>query len=417
MPSRKYSIEWIAVLAVFTVIIFATAAPGQTEKILYSFRGTDGGSPGAGLIFDASGNLYGTTALWGTYGYGTAFELSPTSGGGWTEKVLHDFGNGKDGQSPEAGLVFDASGNLYGTTYQGGIYDFGMVFALAPEASGGWTERVLYNFENSDTGQCPTAGLIFDASGDLYGTAFGGVCGGEGVVFELTRKAGGGWSEKVLYDFQDDYLEGKYPEGGLIFGSHGILYGTTQLGGVYGSGTVFELAPGKDGSWAENLPHSFNDNGKDGKYPQAGLVLDTAGNLYGTTYEGGNATTCSTVSCGTVFELKPKADGGWTEKLLHSFNDNGTDGYNPVAGLILDAAGNLYGTTTFGGAYNAGTVFGLSPAVDGSWTETILYSFNNNGVDGNGPSSGLVFDSAGNLYGTTQYGGPEGYGTVFEITP
>ena len=282
--------------------------------------------------------------------------------------MLHSFGNGTDGRGPVGGLIFDAAGNLYGMTIQGGTYCSGS--------------------------------------------------GGCGTVFELTPAAGGSWTEQVLYSFCPQGLpcttDGYYPRAGLIFDGAGNLYGTTDNGGTYHDGTVFELTPAAGGTWTEKVLHNFNLNGTDGALPLGSLILDAAGNLYGTTSNGGTYT-----SRGTVFELTPTAGGGWTETVLHSFG-NGTDGVTPEAGLIFDAAGNLYGTTTGGGTYYGGTVFELTPAAGGGWTEQVLHSFGS-GTDGAYADTGLIFDAAGNLYGTTDDGGtytscPGGCGTVFEIT-
>jgi uncharacterized repeat protein (TIGR03803 family) len=330
------------------------------------------------------------------------------------ERVLHNFAaNGTDGYYPEAGLIVDAAGNLYGTTVAGGAYNSGTVFELTPAAGGGWTEKVLYSFSGNGTdGRAPYAGLIFDAAGNLYGTTQYGGTYGLGTVFELTPAGGGSWTEKVLYSFSGNGTDGATPEAGLIFDAAGNLYGTTYQGGTYGYGTVFELTPAGGGGWTEQVLHSFNNNGADGSLPAAGLIFDAAGNLYGTTSYGGTY-----FYYGTVFELTPAAGGGWTEQVLHSFNNNGTDGITPLsAGLIFDAAGNLYGTTFAGGTYGYGTVFELTPAGGGSWTEKVLHNFGN-GTDGAGPLAGLIFDAAGNLYGTTGGGSSYGDGTVFELTP
>ena len=404
----------LALAMVFTLtVLLNQSAQAQTlpadgswtEKLLHSFNGTDGSVPDAGLIFDTAGNLYGTTYYGGTYDYGTVFELTrshDTAHGGWTEKVLHSF-NGADGGNLFGGLILDAFGNLYGTGNAGG-FGFGTVFELTRSpntAGGGWTEKVLHSFNGTD-GAVPDAALIFDAAGNLYGTTTYG--GGLGNVFELTPAAGGGWTEKVLYNV------GNVPFGGLIFDSAGNLYGTTYYGGTYGHGAVFELTPVADGSWTEEVLYSFHNNDADGAGPYPTLIFDAAGNLYGTTYNGGF------YGYGTVFELMPAAGGGWTEKVLHSFN--GTDGAYLFGGLIFDAAGNLYGTTVVGGSHGYGTVFELTPAAGGNWTEKVLYSFHNNGTDGAEPGwASLIFDAAGNLYGTTLDGGTYGYGTVFEITP
>ena len=342
MQGKTLSIGLRAVLAIIAATLFVTSTWAQThEQVLHSFgNGMDGQFPYAGLIFDTSGNLYGTTNFGGTYTFGTVFELTPIAGGGWTEKVLYSFGNGTDGAYPEAGLIFDAVGNLYGTTYGGGTYGTGTVFELTPTGGGSWTEKVLHNFNDNGTdGFYPYAGLIFDAAGNLYGTTSQGGTYGDGTVFELTPAAGGVWTEKVLYSFNANGTDGTAPQAGLIFDAAGNLYGTTNQGGTYLSGTVFELTPAGGGVWTETVLHNFNDNGTDGAYPYAGLIFDGAGNLYGTTDGGG------TYFGGTVFELTPAAGGSWTEKVLHNFNPNSTDGYEPYAGLIFDAAGNLYGTT------------------------------------------------------------------------
>jgi uncharacterized repeat protein (TIGR03803 family) len=402
MPVRKPSIRLMATLAIFTVMLSVTSTGAAAqEKVLHSFNndGTDGTLPQAGLIFDGAGNLYGTTSGGGSSNNGTVFELTPAGGGTWTEKVLYSFHGGADGNSPRAGLIFDGAGNLYGTTYNGGTNDAGTVFELTPAGGGTWTEKVLWTF-NDTNGSNPQAGLIFDAAGNLYGTTRNGGTSDNGTVFELTPAAGGTWTEQVLWRFGTG-TDGTDPRGGLIFDGAGNLYGTTSLGGSSRVGVAFELTPAGGGTWTEKVLHNFG-SGTDGSGPQSGLIFDTAGNLYGTTYQGG------TYNLGTLFELTPAGGGTWTEKLLHSFG-NGTDGANPYAELIFDTAGDLYGTTYKGGSYGGGTVFRLN-----TQGETLLYSFS--GTDGDGPIAGLVLDAGGNLYGTTYQGGASNYGAVFEIT-
>src|SRR5271165_1152285 len=342
MRGKRLSIGLRAVLAIFAATLFVTSALATAqETVLHSFNNTDGANPYAGLIFDAAGNLYGTTYLGGTgsclyggSGCGTVFELSPNGSGGWTEQVLHYFShNGTDGIEPFGGLIIDAAGNLYGTTQEGGTHSGGTVFELSPGAGGTWTEQVLHNFSGTD-GNYPGAGLIFDAAGNLYGTTYTGGTYSIGTVFELSPQAGGGWTETVLHNFDATGTDGAFPEAGLIFDAAGNLYGTTFEGGTYGSGTVFELTPGMGGTWTEQVLWSFNDNGTDGTNPLAGLTIDAAGNLYGTTEQGGS------YGWGTVFELTPGAGGVWTEQVLHAFNNNGTDGLAPVGGLIFDGVRN-----------------------------------------------------------------------------
>jgi uncharacterized repeat protein (TIGR03803 family) len=249
-----------------------------------------------------------------------------------------------------------------------------------------------------------------DSSGNLYGTTFGGGASGYGTVFELSPAASGTWTEKFLYSFKGGSYDGLFPFAGLIMDSSGNLYGTTQGGGASGWGTVFELSP--RGTWNETILYSFS-GGNDGATPAAGLIMDSNGNLYGTTVEGGASRN------GTVFELSPPttADGPWNETVLHAFK-GGNDGAAPYAGLIMDSSGNLYGTTGGGGASGWGTVFELSPPTFGPlsrpWNETVLYAFKG-GNDGVDPLGGLIMDSQGNLYGTTSGGRALGYGTVFEL--
>ena len=412
MRVKRPSIRWMATLTIFTAILFVTSTWATAEeKVLHNFNadGMDGENPYAGLIFDAAGNLYGMTGRGGTSRYGTVFELTPAAGGTWTEKVLWRFSAGTDGGYPYGDLILDGAGNLYGTTSVGGTYGNGTVFELTPAAGGTWTEKVLYSFNYTD-GAIPRAGLIFDGAGNLYGTTSGGGTSQYGTVFELTPAAGGTWTEKVLWSFGSG-TDGATPYAGLIFDPAGNLYGTTLQGGTHGGtgrgGTVFELTPAAGGTWTEKVLWSF-DSGTDGANPVADLIFDGAGNLYGTTSDGGTYG-----YRGTVFELTPAAGGTWTEQVLWSFG-SGTDGAYPRSTLIFDAAGNLYGTTSNGGTSSYGAVFELTPAAGGAWTEQVLWSFGS-GTDGIFPYPGLIFDGAGNLYGTTYAGGAYNYGTVFEI--
>jgi uncharacterized repeat protein (TIGR03803 family) len=443
MRGKRISIGLRSALAIFTLTLLVTSTQAASqERVLHSFgNGADGALPFAALTIDAAGNLYSTTAGGGTYNGGTVYGLTRVAARGWTEKVLYSFcpqSYCPDGASPLAGLILDAAGNLYGTTWLGGAYGLGTVFELTPTAGGGWTETVLYSFGANGPFDAafPYAGLIFDAAGNLYGTTYQGgnfsaYCSdyGCGTVFELTPNGSGGWTETVLYSFcsQTNCTDGASPPASLIFDAAGNLYGTTYAGGVYnlcyqntGCGTVFEMTPTAAGGWTERVLHSFG-SGTDGAGPYAGVISDAVGNLYGTTVEGG------TYNYGTVFEMTPTPGGGWTEKALHSFNNNGTDGLNAFTGLILKAGSHLYGTTKYGGTYDDGTAFELKPspnAAGGGWSEQVLHSFGS-GTDGVNPWSSLIFDSAGNLYGTTELGGTYyncnggtlTCGTVFEITP
>jgi uncharacterized repeat protein (TIGR03803 family) len=324
------------------------------------------------------------------------------------ETVLHHFHFGTDGAAPYGRLISDAAGNLYGTTAIGGMYGAGTVFELTnPEAPAGWTESILYNFSRGSDGSEPVAGLIFDSAGNLYGTTFAGGAYNAGTVYELTPGKGGSWSETVLYSFAGG-ADGEGPEGDLTFDRAGNLFGTTTFGGSPGLGIVFELMAGQNGVWTETVLHSFMFN--EGYYPRAGVIFDKNGSLYGTLGSG------TTFRAGAVFRLKPKNGDGWTEETLYAFT-GGIDGNGPICRLIL-FQGKLYGTTVNGGAFYNGAVFELSPPANhdlASWTETTLYSFKG-GTDGYDPWAGLTLDSQGTFYGTTQNGGGlQDGGTVFML--
>ncbi|HEX8817653.1 MAG TPA: choice-of-anchor tandem repeat GloVer-containing protein [Terriglobales bacterium] len=388
----------------FAVILLLAALPAfaASEKVLHSFKGTDGTIPYGSLVFDSGGNLYGTAAEGGAHGTGAVFTMVP-SGGKWTEKVIHSFSSSaQDGASPEANLVFDANGNLYGTTTKGGTHSDGVIFELLP-SGGKWSEKILMAFDGTD-GSNPVGGVIFDGSGKLYGPTFLGGSKKDGIIFSLVLSSGQ-WTEKVLHTFNGG--DGANPWGSLVLGPTGRLFGAAAGDGVYKDGAVFELVPAA-GKWTEKVAHSFDFANLDGANPYGTLIADANGNLYGTTVNGGQN------NSGTVFELSPKVGGGWTETILYDFQNNGTDGILPYGGLLLDSAGNLYGTTYQGGAHSDGTVFELSLS-SGVWTETVLYSFN--GASGANPFGGLILDSAGNLYGSTSAGGANGKGVVFEIIP
>ena len=390
---------------VITLVLAPAAGAASKYKTLYKFTGgADGSQPSGGLIFDQAGNLYGTTGYGGgALNSGTVFKLARNADGSWTESVLHSF-NGSDGSVPAAGLIFDAAGNLYGTTEGGGSSGGGTVFKLAPNQDGSWTESVLHSFNHSD-GHWPLAGLIFDGAGNLYGTTEQGGAHNLGTVFRLAPNADGSWTESVLHSFNGN--DGYVITAGLIFDGAGNLYGTTANGGSSGHGTVFKLTPSADGSWTESVLHSFNGN--DGYVITAGLIFDGAGNLYGTTEQGGSG--CHPSGCGVVFKLAPNSDGSWTESVLHRFG--ATPAEYPSAGLIFDGAGNLYGTAESG---TGGAAFKLSPNLDGSWADSLIHVFQ--GKPARDPSGSLVLGSTGTLYGMTADCGSSGCaGVVYQITP
>jgi len=393
LQSIRSSILGLAI-ALSSMPLGVVSAQAQTFTTLFSFNNSDGANPQASLIMDAQGSLYGTASSGGTYSFGTVFKLDPFG----NETVLHSFaGNLDDGGTPVANLILDAGGNFYGTTYQGATPSGGgTVFKLDPSGN----ETILHSFSMGSDGGNPDSGLIMDAQGDLYGTTIFGGAQGNGTVFKVDPSG----SETVLYSFTGG-IDGSMPYAGLIMDSQGGLYGTTFYGGAQGNGTVFKVDP----SGGETVLYSFT-GGKDGGVPQAALIMDADRNLYGTTLYGGNLDCNSGQGCGTVFRV----DSSGNEAVLQSFTGD-SDGVAPAASLIMDKQGNLYGTTVYGGAYGWGTVFKLNP----SGTETVLYSFTG-GNDGKQPIGGLVMDAANNLYGTTYGGGASnncfgGCGTVFRL--
>jgi len=387
-----------AALAAAIVIVPVLIAPGlaqaQTFTVLYTFTSTaDGEQPDAPLTQDAAGNLYGTTQYGGTRGgFGTVFKLDTTG----KEHVLRSFAGTPDAEDPYSGLIRDKAGNFYGTTLYGGTQGgFGTVFKLHP----GGKETILHSFAGTPDGEDPRSVLVRDGAGNLYGmTQYGGTNGGYGTVFKLDAKG----KVTLLHSFSGT-PDGEDPYAGLLRDRAGNLYGTTMFGGTGGGfGTVFRL----DANGKLTLLHSFAGT-PDGVNPLAGLLRDGAGNLYGTTEYGG-----TNGGYGTVFKVNAK--GKLT--LLHSFAGT-PDGQNPYSRLIRDSTGNLYGTTFYGGTSGYGSVFKLDPA----GKLTILHSFNDS-PDGAHPIAGLILDKAGNLYGTTSDGGDlncgfSGCGTVFKVTP
>jgi uncharacterized repeat protein (TIGR03803 family) len=429
----KSNTFWAAVskmLAVVTVmlIVILVLAPGvqaaSKYKILHKFTGgSDGDLPNNTLVLDAAGNLYGTTVYGGVSAQGNVFELTRNSDGSWTLGVLYSFTGGSDGSQPLSELIFDAADSLYGTTRYGGDYGYGTVFELTPNSDGSWTESVLHSFTGSD-GSTPYEAPTFDGAGNLYGKTWAGGTQNLGVVYELTPNSDGSWTESVLHSFTAG-KDGAYPDRGpVIFDASGNLYGVTGGGGTgtcsgawgTGCGVIFELTPQSGGGWTETVLHQFK-GGKDGAVPQ-GLIFDRAGTtLYGVTAMGGGGPCRYTIKgCGTVFKLTSNSRGGWTERVLHRFQSS-PDGANPWASPIFDTAGNLYGTTLTGGKggcgewmnRDCGTVFKVSPNSHGGWTERALHRFDHTAA--NHPFAGVILDSQGNIYGD----GEGSRGAVFEI--
>lgn len=413
--ARLIRVELSKATALFTLatLLSIVAANASSFSVLHSFAGNaDGCLPVGGVVLDTAGNLYGVThggggGLCGVSGsWGTVFEI-PKNG---SETVLYSFPGGSGGWEPSA-LVLDNEDNLWGTTIEGGLAG-GLIFEIITSRD---KEKVIYEFgEDSQHDGCDSEGaMVANGSNDFFGTTLG--CGkyNSGTVFELKPHG----HESLRYSFKGGG-DGSEPLAGPIIDSDGNLYGTTQFGGRVdacirgtGCGTIFRLSP--DGKKTEL--YKFKDPPGDGEDPTGTLLLDSSGNLYGTTFNGGRAGGFANNGCGIAFKLAP--DG--TETVLHFFTGRKGDGASPAAGLIADAAGNLYGTTEIGGGKEScgfgigcGTVFEIAP----NGTETILHKFKKT-ADGAQPIAGLVADSSGNLYGAAAYGGAYGYGTVFEITP
>ncbi len=422
----------VILLGVFTTLLLSTAAWGTaTEVVLYNFCQTggwyctDGSMPNGELIFDAAGNLYGTTTSGGANGGGVVFELSPSQDG-WTETVLYSFcaqASCTDGELPEGALIFDSLGNLYGTTSGGGLYKHGTVFELSPSQSG-WTETVLYSF-CPEGGTCgtgyfgyfdttPLAGVVMDKAGNLFGpTYYDG-------IFELSP-SGGGWTESRLYEV------GWNDPAGVTLDAAGNVYGVAEQGGLQPNpgGYVFELS--KSSGWSASILFGLpiNAQGKyaDGYNVNSTPVFDQAGALYSTTQYNGIQVNGGNLVGGTAFKLTPSR-AGWKFKKLHTFNGKKKDGAQPLGPLAVDSSGNVYGTTYAGGtgacqglASYCGTVFKITRNGT-AYTETVLWSFGGNN-DGWHPTAGVILDKAGNLYGTTEYGGTSTWssGVVFKVIP
>jgi uncharacterized repeat protein (TIGR03803 family) len=419
--------------ALMIVIVMCMFVPGARAankfKILYQFTGgSDGDLPNNALALDAIGNLYGTTVYGGVHGQGNVFELARKPDGSWTFGVLYSFTGGSDGSQPLCGLIFDAAGSLYGTTRYGGDYGYGTVFELTPSSGGSWTESVLHSFTGTD-GSTPFEAPTFDAPGNLYGKTWAGGTQGLGVVYKLAPNSDGTWTESVLHSFTGR-SDGAYPDRGtVILDASGNLYGATGGGGTgtcngnwgKGCGVVFELTPQPGGSWKEKVLRKFR-GGKDGAVPE-GLIFDAAGTtLYGVTALGGGGSCSYTIpGCGTVFKLTPNSHGGWTERVLHRFQSS-PDGANPWESPVFDTTGDLYGTTLTGGSGgcrdwmngDCGTVFKMTPKPHGGWTERVLHRLP---PKASHPYNGVILDSQGNVYGEgeDEYTGYSG--AIFEITP
>jgi len=418
------AIPGFALVLICGLTLFATRlAQAQTFSDIFDFNLQTGWYPVSGVTRDGGGNLYGTTS--GDFSNpATAYELKRLHNG-WTVNVLYTFAAGS---LPFSGIVFGPDGALYGTTWN--LNSYGNVYRLMPPStvcksvSCPWTETVLYDFQGGNDGSAPYYGnVIFDSAGNLYGTTSaggGGECsGGCGTVYELSP-SGSGWTEQILYRFTGG-ADGGSPASGVVLDQAGNLYGTTYMGGSgcsgHGCGVVYELSPSGSG-WTEKVLYTFQ-GASDGKNPNAGVIFDQAGNLYGATFTGGSE------GGGTVFELSPSGEG-WSFSTLYAFQGGEYGPAGPYDNLAIDGAGSLYGTTNDdGGANTAGSVFKLTPQ-NGEWIYTNLFLFpTDDGAApyGENPIGGPTVDSFGNVYGTTSQGGTQNCsfevncGVIWEIAP
>jgi uncharacterized repeat protein (TIGR03803 family) len=383
------------------IVLTLTAAAQQTETAIYNFGYANGAYPHGGLTFDSQGNLFGTATLGGFFNQGVVFKLEPQSGGSWTGRTIYNFGNiPNDGAQPYASLVVDSSGNVYGTTSTGGVYGGGTVFQLTPNSRGNYNETILHHFGSGTDGKTLYSNLIFDTSGNLYGTTYTGGSNNTGTVYELTPTAGGAWTETILCNFGVGTVP-NLPYAGLIFDSSGNLYGTALNGGAYINGAVYKLSRNSHGNWILTTLHAFG-HFEDGYLPYGGLAFDSAGNLYGTTTSSGPHYPWT---AGVVYQLTPNSSGGWNESLLTRFGygggvpydapvvdaagnvyvtlyfvgvlelspntgggwtlnyfrgDDRLEGMEPYGGVILDSSGNIYGAALCCGTYGYGTVFEIA---------------------------------------------------------
>jgi uncharacterized repeat protein (TIGR03803 family) len=388
------------------VALLATAAwAAGTPKLIYSFAGNaDGEYLDTELVRDKAGNLYGTSVQGGAFSAGTVFRVTPAG----VHTVLYSFTGGSDGGEPYKGVTLDSEGNLYGTAVTGGSGcdgGCGVVYKLT-NSGGTWTQSVIHTFNGSD-GAGPGTQVSFDRQGNLYGTAPIGGANGLGVVFQLKPDGAGGWKFAVIHTFTGGVDGAGGSASRLRVIRTGKIYGVCTTGGANNLGNVYEMSF-ENGHWQFTTLYSFKGS-TDGALPYSGLVFDSEGDIYGTTYYGG------TNGLGTVYKLS-HVNGTWSENVLYSFT-GGADGDSPIGSLAKDAAGNLYGTTSDGGAScSCGVIYKMTRGTNGNWTYSVAYRFP--GTPGLGVAyNGMVADFAGNFYGTTVHGGGTDDGAIYKFTP
>jgi uncharacterized repeat protein (TIGR03803 family) len=414
MKDRRSNSVRKVLAALAAVSILMSVAVAATTKVIYGFAGDeDGEYTDTDLVVDSQGNIYGTSVLGGDFGTGTVFQLKP-SGSGFTHTVLYSFTGGADGGQPYKGVTLDAEGNLYGTAVVGGSGGIcaedgcGVIYKLT-RSGGSWSQSVIYNFTGGKDGYGPGSGVTLDGHGNLYGMTPTGGAFGAGVIYQLKHGSGGTWTLRVIHPFTGGADGASGSAGRLLLDHSGNLYGVATVGGSNGAGTAFEVSPAAGGKWNFKTLYAFKGQ-PDAGFPYGGLSFDKAGNLYGTSYyDGAN-------DLGGVYKLSPGTGGNWTESVIYSFK-GGKDGSSSISNVVFDKAGNLYGTTSEGGAgCSCGVIFKLAPGSNGKWTESVPYRFQGS-PDAGFAYNGMVVDSAGNFYGATVHGGATNDGTIYKFTP
>jgi uncharacterized repeat protein (TIGR03803 family) len=393
---------------VFAVALSVTTVTATTTDVIFSFEEDEGEYADTDLETDGAGNIYGTTVLGGDFGSGTVFQISPTPNG-WVHTLLYSFTGGADGGEPYKGVTLDRDGNLYGTAVTGGSGSCeggcGVIYKLI-NRKGTWTQKVIHAFTGGDDGSGPGSRVTVDRAGNVYGMTPTGGAFGLGTIYHIRPPSSVASSFNVIHAFTGG-ADGSSGSAGRMILHDGHLYGAATTGGSNGSGVVFELTLRPLGGWDFRTIYTFQGQ-PDGSFPYGALLFDGSGNVYGTTYYGGAN------GIGAVYKLSPQPVGEWTEEVIYSFQE-GTDGNSPISNLVFDKAGNLYGTTSEGGL-GSGAIFKLSPGGAGNWTETIVHAFAGP-PDGGFSYNGMVVDVLGNFYGATVHGGENDDGCVYKFTP
>jgi uncharacterized repeat protein (TIGR03803 family) len=409
LPRNRFSaaLLWTVMILPLVVAMLVNHAQASSTHVVYSFGGSDGEYFDTELVRDSSGNLYGTSVEGGNFQSGDVFQLKRTPNG-WTLTVLYSFTGGADGGEPYKGVTLDSHGNLYGTTVTGGSGGCeggcGVVYKLT-HTQGRWNQSVIYSFTGGSDGSGPGSPVVFDQQGNLFGATPTGGANGLGTIYQMRPRSDGTWKLAVAHTFTGGNDGSGGSAGRLLFDSQGDIYGVATSGGAHGSGTAYQLSSVQQGRWRLKTLYAFKGQ-PDAGFPYGGLISDSAGNLYGTTYYDGKN------DIGAIYELS-QVDGKWQERVLHNFK-GGLDGKRSISTMVSDATGNLYGTTIDGGsACDCGTIFKLAA---GERKYSVVYRFKG-APDGAYLYAGMVPGSAGRFYGITLQGGSAHIGALFKFIP